>query len=209
MSHASTTGVSTFSSYILCSLAAADRVSALPRVSTRARRAGVVVSALPVVFLLVDALVKVLGVAAASDATAQLGWPTHLLLPLGVLQLICLALYLRPQTSVLGAVLWTGYLGGAVATHVRIGNPLFSHVLFPVYIGVLLWLGLWLRDCQGAAGAAIGLTRSVDGRRSVDLKVDGYENQMVKRVGPPSGPSSVNAKPWRVRISCTSVSPMP
>lgn len=53
-----------------------------------------------------------------------------------------------PQTSVLGVVLWTGYLGGAVAAHVRVGNPLFSHVLFPVYIGVLLWLGLWLRDAR-------------------------------------------------------------
>lgn len=148
MSHPSSTGVSTFSSYILCAVAAADRVMALPRVSSRARRAGVVVSALPVAFLLVDALVKVLGVVAASEATAQLGWADRLLLPLGVLQLICLALYLMPQTSVLGAVLWTGYLGGAVATHVRIGNPLFSHVLFPVYVGVLLWLGLWLRDAR-------------------------------------------------------------
>ena len=67
---------------------------------------------------------------------------------LGVLQLLCLGLYLLPQTSVLGAVLWTGYLGGAVATHVRLGNPLFSHSLFPVYVGGLLWLGLWLRDVR-------------------------------------------------------------
>ena len=99
-------------------------------------------------FLLVDALVKVLGVAAASEATAQLGWSEPLLLPLGVLELMCLALYLLPQTAVLGAILWTGYLGGAVATHVRIGNPMLSHALFPVYVGALLWLGLWLRDAR-------------------------------------------------------------
>ena len=145
MHHTSSTGVTTFSSYILRCVAAEDRVMTAPRVSTRARRAGVVVSALPALFLLMDAVVKVIGVAAASEATAQLGWSESLLVPLGVLQLICLALYLLPQTSVLGAVLWTGYLGGAVATHVRVGNPLFSHVLFPVYIAVLLWLGLWLR----------------------------------------------------------------
>ena len=119
-----------------------------PRVTTRARRIGVVVTALPVLFLLVDALVKVLGVAAATEATAQLGWSEPLLLPLGVLELMCLALYLVPQTAVLGAILWTGYLGGAVATHVRIGNPMLSHALFPVYVGALLWLGLWLRDAS-------------------------------------------------------------
>ena len=61
---------------------------------------------------------------------------------------MCLALYLLPQTAVLGAILWTGYLGGAVATHVRIGNPMLSHALFPVYVGALLWLGLWLRDAR-------------------------------------------------------------
>ena len=66
--------------------------------------------------------------------------------PLGILQLVLLALYLVPRTALLGAVLWTGYLGGAVATHVRVGNPLVSHVLFPVYVAALLWGGLWLRD---------------------------------------------------------------
>jgi hypothetical protein len=63
-----------------------------------------------------------------------------------MLQLACLVLYLVPRTSVLGAVLWTGYLGGAVATHVRVGNPLLSHTLFPIYVAALLWGGLWLRD---------------------------------------------------------------
>jgi hypothetical protein len=149
MSQIAPVATTTISSYILRSVALADDVlERRPRVTPRARRVGAAVSALPTLFLLVDAAVKVLGVATASEATAQLGWSEPLLLPLGLLQLLCLALYLLPQTAVLGAVLWTGYLGGAVATHVRVGNPMFSHVLFPVYVGVLLWLGLWLRDAR-------------------------------------------------------------
>ena len=149
MSQITPAGTTTLSSYILRSVAVADgALERSPRVTSRARRIGAVVTALPVLFLVVDAMVKVLGLVGASEATAQLGWSEQLLLPLGVLQLVCLALYLLPQTAVLGAILWTGYLGGAVATHVRIGNPLFSHVLFPVYIGALLWLGLWLRDAR-------------------------------------------------------------
>jgi len=61
-------------------------------------------------------------------------------------QLVCLAVYLVPRTAVLGAVLWTGYLGGAIATHVRVGNPLFSHVLFPIYVAAFIWGSLWLRE---------------------------------------------------------------
>lgn len=65
-----------------------------------------------------------------------------------MVQLVCLALYLIPRTSLVGAVLWTGYLGGAIATQVRVGNPLFTHVLFPMYVAVLLWGGLYLRDSR-------------------------------------------------------------
>lgn len=149
MSQITPAGTSTLSSYILSSVAAADgALERRPRVTPRARRIGIVVTALPVLFLLLDAMVKVVGAAAASEATAQLGWSEPLLLPLGVLELMCLSLYLLPQTAVLGAILWTGYLGGAVATHVRVGNPMFSHALFPVYVGALLWLGLWLRDAR-------------------------------------------------------------
>jgi hypothetical protein len=82
----------------------------------------------------------------AVEATTQLGYPQSVIVPLGLVQLACLIVYLIPRTSVLGAVLWTGYLGGAVATHVRVGSPLFSHTLFPIYIAVLLWGRLWLRD---------------------------------------------------------------
>jgi hypothetical protein len=91
---------------------------------------------------------KVLEVPMAVEGTTSLGYPASVIFGLGVVQLLCLALYLIPRTALLGAVLWTGYLGGAIATHVRIGNPLFSHVLFPIYIAAFLWVGLWLRDLR-------------------------------------------------------------
>ena len=109
---------------------------------------GRTLSALAVLFLLFDATMKVLQLPAAVEGTVKLGYPPGVLLGLGIVQLACLAVYLVPRTSVLGAVLWTGYLGGAVATHVRVGDPLFSHVLFPVYVAALLWGGLWLRDAR-------------------------------------------------------------
>ena len=101
---------------------------------------------LAALFLLMDAMMKVLRVPQAVEGTTQLGYPPSVLLPLGIIQLICLALYLIPRTAFLGAILWTGYLGGAIATHVRLGNPLFSHVLFPAYIAAMIWGSLWLRD---------------------------------------------------------------
>jgi hypothetical protein len=110
--------------------------------------AGRIVSGIAVLFLIFDATLKVLRLPAAVEGTAQLGYPTSVLFGLGVVQIVCIVLYLVPRTAVLGAILWTGYLGGAVATHVRIGHPLFSHVLFPVYVALLLWGGLWLRDLR-------------------------------------------------------------
>jgi DoxX-like family len=114
--------------------------------SKKAVWTGRVLSGLAVLFLLFDAGVKVLQHPMAVQGTVELGYPQGVLVTLGIVQLVCLALYLIPRTAVLGAILWTGYLGGAVATHVRIGHPLFSHVLFPVYVAALLWVGLWLRD---------------------------------------------------------------
>ena len=108
--------------------------------------AGRVMSGFAVLFLLVDATFKVLELPPAVEGTMQLGFPARVVFGLGLLQLACLVVYLVPRTSVLGAVLWTGYLGGAVATHVRVGNPLFSHTLFPIYVATFLWAGLWLRD---------------------------------------------------------------
>jgi hypothetical protein len=107
---------------------------------------GRVLSGLAVLFLTFDATIKLLRLPMAMDGTTDLGYPAGVVLPLGIIQVVCLVLYLVPRTSVLGAVLWTGYLGGAIATHVRLGNPLLTHVLFPIYVALLLWGGLWLRD---------------------------------------------------------------
>ena len=82
----------------------------------------------------------------SDEAFAKLGYSISLAVPLGIIEIACILLYVIPRTSVLGAVLLTGYLGGAVATNLRTGAPLFSNVLFPVYVGVLLWGGLYLRD---------------------------------------------------------------
>jgi hypothetical protein len=114
--------------------------------SNRALWTGRILSGLVVLFLGFDATIKVLQLPMAVEGTTQLGYPAGMILPLGLVQLACLALYLVPRTAIVGAVLWTGYLGGAIATHVRLGNPLLSHVLFPVYVAAFLWAGLWLRD---------------------------------------------------------------
>lgn len=127
------------------SLPSAPLAQAAPS-SKGALWAGRILSGLAVLFLLFDLGMKLMMSPEAQQGTAALGYPVSVLPALGVLQAVLLVLYLVPRTSVLGALLWVGYLGGAVATHVRVGNPLFSHVLFPVYVAALLWLGLWLRD---------------------------------------------------------------
>jgi hypothetical protein len=117
-----------------------------PEISRKQIIAGRVLSGVAVLFLLFDAFGKLMRPVQVVEGTTQLGWPVSVILPLGIIQAVLLVLYLYPRTSVLGAILWVGYLGGAVATHVRLGNPLFSHILFPTYLGALLWGGLWLRD---------------------------------------------------------------
>jgi hypothetical protein len=119
--------------------------AAVPEVSVRARWGGRLVTAIAVAFLIFDAVIKVLSLPIAVTATTELGYPVSVIPVIGLIEVVCLALYLWPATSLLGAVLWVGYLGGAVATHVRAGSPLLSHVLFPIYIAGLLWAGLWLR----------------------------------------------------------------
>jgi hypothetical protein len=116
------------------------------RVSKKSLWVGRVLSALVVLFLIPDGIIKFIKPAPVLEAFAHLGWPVSLANVLGILLLTCTAVYAFPRTSILGAILLTGYLGGAVATHLRAGDPLFSHVLFPTYLGVLLWLGLYLRD---------------------------------------------------------------
>lgn len=106
---------------------------------------GRVLSALAALFLALDGVLKALSLAPAVEATTQLGYPAGTVAGLGVLLLVCLAIYLIPRTAVLGAILLTGYLGGAIATHVRAGGPSFS-LVFPLIMGALLWGGLFLRE---------------------------------------------------------------
>ncbi|UZK64737.1 DoxX family protein [Sphingomonas sp. M1-B02] len=107
-------------------------------------------SGLLILFLMVDMGMKFALLQPVIDAHAQLGWPSDAatIRILAAILLIATALYAFPRTSLLGAILITAYLGGAVATHARISSPLFTHTLFGVYIGVLLWAGLWLRDAR-------------------------------------------------------------
>ena len=105
-------------------------------------------SGLVILFMLFDGIIKLVPLDIVIETTAQLGYPASASLAraLGVLGLVCTVLYAVPRTSLLGAILLTGYLGGTVAVHLRAGSPVFSHMLFGVYLGVLLWGGLYLRD---------------------------------------------------------------
>jgi hypothetical protein len=106
----------------------------------------IVLTALAGVFLTFDTVIKLLRLPPAVEGTVALGYPEHTVAVIGAIELVCLVLYLVPQTAVLGAVLMTGYLGGAIATHVRVGSPLLSHTLFPIYVAAMLWGGLYLRE---------------------------------------------------------------
>jgi hypothetical protein len=111
------------------------------------RIAGWVLSGLVIAFMLMDATMKLLTLPMVLEAGSAIGFPgASMARVLGALLLACTLLYIAPRTTVLGALLLTGYLGGAVATHLRIGDPLFTHILFGVYVGVLMWGGLYLRD---------------------------------------------------------------
>ena len=120
----------------------------LPRSPSTARWAGRVLTGIAVAFMLFDATIKFAHIPEVAGGSLKLGWPTHLNPVLGLVILGCLALHLWPRTAVLGATLLTGYLGGAVAIHLRVGDPLATHVLFPVYVGALFWAGLVLRDTR-------------------------------------------------------------
>jgi hypothetical protein len=115
-------------------------------VSTKALWAGRILSGLAVLFLLFDGTIKLVPIDAVTDSLTQLGYPVNLARGLGVLVLVCTLLYVIPRTSVLGAILLTGLLGGAIATHLRVGSPIFTHLLFGAYLGVMVWGGLFLRD---------------------------------------------------------------
>jgi len=114
-------------------------------VSKKMLWAGRILSALPALFLLVDGVGKLIKPVPVVEATVRLGYSESVILPLGIVLLACTVVYLIPRSAVLGAILLTGYLGGAVATHVRADDGLFP-ILFPVILGVLLWGGIFLRD---------------------------------------------------------------
>jgi xanthine/uracil permease len=122
---------------------------------SRARRvSGHVLSALVVLFLAFDGIGKVMHVAPVLEATARLGYPESTVTAIGVLALVGTALYAIPRTALLGAIFLTGFLGGAIATHVRVSDPLASHTLFPLYVAGVMWLGLYLRDPRAARRVA-------------------------------------------------------
>jgi hypothetical protein len=108
--------------------------------------AGRVLSAIAVAFLLFDASGKLMRVAPVIEGSMKLGFPESTVVPIGVLLLVGVVLYVIPKTSVLGAIYLAAYLGGAVASHYRLGNPLATHVLFPVYVAAFIWGGLALRN---------------------------------------------------------------
>ena len=109
---------------------------------------GRVLSAIAIVFLVFDGAVKLVPIQPVTDSLRELGYPAtdSFARFLGIVTLVCTALYAWPRTTLLGAVLLTGLMGGAIASHLRLGDPLFTHTLFGVYLGLLFWIGLWLRD---------------------------------------------------------------
>jgi hypothetical protein len=119
-----------------------------PRTARLRRRIGFALTSLAVLFLLMDAVMKLLALPVVIASTAQLGFPAteQFARNLGAVLMVCTLLYAWPRTTVLGAVMLTGYLGGAIAAHVRIGDPVFTHVLFGAYVAVCVWGGLFLRD---------------------------------------------------------------
>src|SRR6202166_5237201 len=117
-------------------------------VSKSARLLGRILSGLVIVFLLFDGAIKLVPWPVVTDTMDKMGYGSSetLARSLGVITIVCTVLYSIPPTSILGAILLTGYLGGAMASHLPIGSPLFTHTLFGVYLGLMVWGGLWLRD---------------------------------------------------------------
>jgi hypothetical protein len=118
--------------------------STLP--SRRSVIAGRVLTVIVAILLTLDAGIKLVGAKAAVEGSAQLGFTPQQVFVIGIIAAVCLVLYLIPRTAPIGAVLWTGYFGGAIVTHFRLGNPLLTHVLSPIYVSILIWGSLYLRD---------------------------------------------------------------
>jgi hypothetical protein len=117
-------------------------------VSKKGLWAGRIISGIVVLFLVFDASLKLMVVDPVVKGMAELGYPVSLAPTIGIILLICTAAYVFPRTAPLGAMLLTGYLGGAVASQLRIGKPLLGYTLFPIYVAVLAWGGLYLRDSR-------------------------------------------------------------
>jgi len=109
---------------------------------------GRILTGIVMAFMLFDTGFKFTGAKEAVEGTAQLGFQAHHLMTIALIEVVCVVMYLIPRTSPIGAVLLTGYFGGAILTHIRVDNPLFSHILFPTYLGAMMWLGLYLRDAR-------------------------------------------------------------
>jgi DoxX-like protein len=126
----------------------ADTASSNASISKTARWTGRTLSGVVVLFLLLDGGMKLLPLQIVTETMDKMGYGAsdNLARSLGLITIVCTVLYALPPTSILGAILLTGYLGGAIASHVRIDSPLFSHTLFGLYLGLMLWGGLWLRD---------------------------------------------------------------
>jgi hypothetical protein len=125
-----------------------DTSSQINRVSSKGLWIGRILSGLMIAFLLADGVMKVMKARVAVEGSIQLGYPESVVFGIGAVLLVSTALYAIPRTSVLGAILLTGYLGGAIATHVRVGSPLVGYTFFPIYVGVILWAGLYLREAR-------------------------------------------------------------
>jgi len=109
---------------------------------------GRVLSALAVLFLGVDTVIKLVQLPVVGETLAELGYPSELGLTIGIVELVCLVLYAVPRTALLGAILLTAVFGGGIASHIRIASPLFTHILFGVYLGLFVWGGLYLRSAR-------------------------------------------------------------
>ena len=115
-------------------------------VSTKRLWTAPILGGIAILFLLFDSIIHMMVIAPVVDSFSQLGYPIDLAVTLGVIEIICLVIYAIPRSSIFGAILLTGYLGGAVAIQLRIHAPLFSTALFPIYVGILVWGSLYLRD---------------------------------------------------------------
>ena len=116
------------------------------RPSRRAVIAGRIITGIIAALLALDAGFKLVAAQSAAAASVQLGFTVEQVFVIGIIGAVCLVLYLIPRVAPLGAVLWTGYLGGAIVTHFRVGNPLLTHTLFPILVAAFIWGGLYLRD---------------------------------------------------------------